>query len=149
MFLGSDFVITFILMLAKKIAVAGTVGAIVGVCWVLYLILFSAVRPNRTKRNYKTAAIIGTAATLVCDIVWSFKFFDNFTYLNPELKTFGWLLLLPAALLVLVMFQSYFNIGRFEHEQKQRMREAEKQRKKDSRRKKHEDMPPPPPAPEK
>ena len=58
-------------------------------------------------------------------------------------------LLLPAALLVLVMFQSYFNIGRFEHEQKQRMKEAEKQRKKDSRRKKHEDMPPPPPpAPE-
>ena len=52
--------LTFILMLAKKIAVAGTVGAIVGVCWVLYLILFSAVRPNRTKRNYKTALIIGT-----------------------------------------------------------------------------------------
>lgn len=141
--------LTFILMLAKKIAVAGTVGAIVGVCWVLYLILFSAVRPNRTKRNYKTALIIGGVATLVCDIVWFFKFFDNFTYLNPELKTFGWLLLLPAALLVLVMFQSYFNIGRFEHEQKQRMKEAEKQRKKDSRRKKHEDMPPPPPpAPE-
>ena len=138
--------LTFILMLAKKIAVAGT---IVGVCWVLYLILFSAVRPNRTKRNYKTALIIGGIATLVCDIVWFFKFFDNFTYLNPELKTFGWLLLLPAALLVLVMFQSYFNIGRFEHEQKQRMKEAEKQRKKDSRRKKHEDMPPPPPpAPE-
>ena len=105
----------------------------------LFTIAFDIVSP----------LIIGGIATLVCDILWFFKFFDNFTYLNPELKTFGWLLLLPAALLVLVMFQSYFNIGRFEHEQKQRMKEAEKQRKKDSRRKKHEDMPPPPPpAPE-
>lgn len=140
--------LTFILMLAKKIEVAGTVGAIVGVCWVLYLVLFSAVRPNRTRRNYKTALIIGALATLGCDIVWFFKFFDNFTYLNPDLKTFAWVLLLPAALLVLVMFQSYFNTGRFEHEQKQRMKEAEKQRKKDSRRSKHDDMPPPPPPEE-
>lgn len=139
--------LTFILMLAKKIEVAGTVGAIVGICWVLYLILFSAVRPNRTKRNYKTAVIIGVIATLACDIVWFFKFFDNFTYLNPDLKGFAWLLLLPAAMLVLVMFQSYFNIGRFEHEERRRMKEAEKQRKKDSRRKKHDDMPPPPPPP--
>ena len=47
------------------------------------------------------------------------------------------------------MFQSYFNVGRFEHEQRQHIKEAEKQRKKDSRRKKHDDMPPPPPpAPE-
>ena len=142
--------LTFILMLAKKIEAAGTVGAIVGVCWVLYLVLFSVVRPNRTRKNYKTALIIGAVATLGCDIVWFFKFFDNFTYLSPDLKGFAWLLVLPAALLVLVMFQSYFNTGRFEHEQKQRMKEAEKQRKKDSRRRKHDDMPPPPPpAPEK
>ena len=146
-----DFLLTFILMLAKKIEIAGTVGAIVGICWVLYFILFSAVRPNRTKRGYKTAFIAGAVATLVCDIVWFFKFFDNFTYLNPDIKELAWLLALPAVMLVLEMFQSYFNIGRFEHEQRRRMKEAEKQRKKDSRRKKHDDMPPPPPptAPEK
>ena len=112
-------------------------------------VLFSAVRPNRGKRQYKTAFIAGAVATFICDIVWFFKYFDNFTYLEPDFKGFAWLLLLPAALLVLVMFQSYFNIGRFEHEQRQRIKETEKQRKKDSRRKKYDDMPPPPPpAPE-
>ena len=141
--------LTFILMLIKKIEVAGAVGAVVGSCWVLYLVLFSAVRPNRGKRQYKTAFIAGAVATFICDIVWFFKYFDNFTYLEPDFKGFAWLLLLPAALLLLVMFQSYFNIGRFEHEQRQHIKEAEKQRKKDSRRKKYDDMPPPPPpAPE-
>lgn len=140
--------LTFILMLIKKVDIFGAVGAILALCWVLYLILFSAVRPNRGKRQYKAAFITGAITTLVCDIVWFFKFFDNFTYLEPGIKELAWLLALPAAMLVLVMFQSYFNIGRFEHEQKQRMKEAEKQRKKDSRRKKHEpeDMPPPPPT---
>lgn len=135
--------LTFIIMLAQKISAAPYVGALVGICWVLYFILFSVIRPNRGKRQYKNAAITGVIATVICDIIWFFKFFDNFTYLNPGIAGFGWLLLLPAALLVLVMFQSYFNISFFEHERKKQEKEIEKQRKKDSRRKRH-DTPPKP-----
>ena len=69
--------LTFILMLIKKVEIFGAVGAILALCWVLYLILFSAVRPNRGERLYKTASITGAMGTLACDIVWFFKFFDN------------------------------------------------------------------------
>ncbi len=137
--------LTWITMLVQKIESANYIVALIGACWVLYLLLFLVIRPNRRKGPFKVALVLGLIATAVCDAVWFFQFFDNFVYTNPGLKGLFWLALMPGLLLLLVMVQSYFNTGSFEHERKQQLKEEEKLRKKESRRAKFEEHPPKPP----
>lgn len=130
--------ITWILLLLNKIEIAATVLAVLGIAWAIYLLLFLVIRANRSKRTIKNAFIAGAAATFVCDVIWFFKFFDNFEYLNPGAAGFLWLLIIFAVMLILVMVQSYFNVNRYQHEEKIRSKEQEKSRKKESRKKKFE-----------
>jgi len=132
------FLITFIVMALRKIELANYFLITVAAVWALYLGLFFVVKANRGKKQIKTALIAGLASTLVCDIVWFFKFFDNLDYEDPGLLGMAWLFLLPAVMLFMVMLLSYINTSRYEHEQKKRLKEEEKLRKKESRRAKYE-----------
>ena len=135
--------ITWLIMFIQKIVGANYVAIIVAAVWALYLGLFLVITTNRGTRQLKTAVIVGLCATAICDVVWFFKFFDNFTYLDPGISGMLWFCLLPAAMLFIVMFLSYVNTSRFEHENKKRLKAEEKQRKKDSRRAKYENENPP------
>ena len=130
--------LTYLTMLFQKIEGANYIAALVACVWVLYAALFLVIRPNRGVRQIKWAAILGLGATFVCDVIWFFKYFDNFVYLNPGIGGMLWLCLLPGVMLLLVMVQSYFNTGRYEHERKKEAKEQEKLRKKESRRAKFE-----------
>ena len=131
--------LTYLTMLIQKIEGANVVAVMVLAVWVLYLALFLVIKPNRGKRQIRTAAILGLCVTLFCDAVWFFQYFDNFEYRNPGLKGLLWLCLLPGLMLLLVMGQSYFNTGRYEHEHRKEAKELEKLRKKESRRAKFEE----------
>lgn len=130
--------LTWLIMFIQKISAANYAAIVVIASWAVYLGLFFVIKPNRGKQQFKTAVIVGLCASAVCDVIWFFKFFDNFEYLNPGIGGIMWLCLLPAALLFVVMFLSYVNTGRYEHERKKRLKEEEKQRKKESRRAKYE-----------
>lgn len=130
--------ITWILMLINKVETANTVLAVLGIAWAIYLLLFFIIRANRTKGRIKAALISGAVLTLICDIIWFFKFFDNLDYLNPGVGGWLWLCIIFIGMLLLVMIESYINVNRFQHEESLRLKEAEKLRKKDSRKKKFE-----------
>ena len=116
--------LTWLIMFIQKIVGANYVAIIVAAVWALYLGLFLVIKPNRGKQQFKTAVIVGLCATAICDVVWFFKFFDNFTYLDPGISGMLWFCLLPAAMLFIVMFLSYVNTSRFEHENKKRLKAA-------------------------
>ena len=130
--------LTWLTMLIQKIEGSNFVLVIVAAMWLLYLGFFFAVKANRGKQKFKTAIISGAVATLICDIIWFFKFFDNFEYRNPGLKGIMWFCLLPVFLFFLVMILSYINASRYEFEKKKREIEAAKAKKKEKRRKKFE-----------
>lgn len=130
--------LTFITMLIQKVEGANIVAVIILAMWILYLGLFAAVKANRSKKKFKTALIAGAVITLICDIVWFFKFFDNFQYRNPGAAGVAWFFLLPVLLFIAVMFLSYVNASRYEFDKKKREKEEAKQKKKEKRRKKYE-----------
>ena len=130
--------LTWLTMLIQKIEGSNFVLVIVAAMWLLYLGFFFAVKANRGKQKFKTAIISGAVATLICDIIWFFKFFDNFEYRNPGLKGIMWFCLLPVFLFFLVMILSYINASRYEFDKKKREKEAAKAKKKEKRRKKLE-----------
>ncbi|MBR2042685.1 MAG: hypothetical protein IJ945_10000 [Oscillospiraceae bacterium] len=131
--------ITWLTMFLQKIEGANLIIAVIAALWLLYLIFFYVVKANRTKKAFKTALITGAVITEICDIVWFFKFFDNFDYLNPGLGGILWLCLLPVLLFIAVMYLSYVNASRYEFDKKKREKEAAKQKKKERRRKKFEE----------
>ena len=130
--------LTWLTMLLQKIEGSNLVIAIVAAMWLLYLGFFLIVKANRGKEKIKTALISGAVATLICDVVWWFNFFDNFEYINPGLKGMMWFCLLPVLLFLLVMILSYINASRYEFDKKKREKEAAKAKKKEKRRKKFE-----------
>ena len=130
--------LTWLTMFFQKIEGSNLILIIVGAMWLLYLGFFFAVKANRGKQKFKTAIISGAVATLICDIIWFFKFFDNFEYRNPGLKGIMWFCLLPVFLFFLVMILSYINASRYEFDKKKREKEAAKAKKKEKRRKKFE-----------
>ena len=130
--------LTWLTMLFQKIEGSNLVIAIVAAMWLLYLGFFLIVKANRGKEKIKTALISGAVATLICDVVWWFNFFDNFEYINPGLKGMMWFCLLPVLLFLLVMILSYINASRYEFDKKKREKEAAKAKKKEKRRKKYE-----------
>lgn len=131
--------ITWLTMFLQKIEGTNLIIAVIAALWLLYLIFFYVVKANRTKKAFKTALITGAVITEICDIVWFFKFFDNFDYLNPGLSGILWLCLLPVLLFIAVMYLSYVNASRYEFDKKKREKEAAKQKKKERRRKKFEE----------
>ena len=130
--------LTWLTMLIQKIEGSNLVLIILGAMWLLYLGFFFVVKANRGKQKLKTALIAGAIATLICDIVWFFKFFDNFQYVNPGLGGVMWFCLLPVLLFFLVMILSYINASRYEFDKKKREKEAAKAKKKEKSRKKFE-----------
>ena len=130
--------LTWLTMLIQKIEGSNFVLVIVAAMWLLYLGFFFAVKANRGKQKFKTAIISGAVATLICDIIWFFKFFDNFEYRNPGLKGIMWFCLLPVFLFFLVMILSYINASRYEFDKKKRQKQEAKEKKKEKRRKKFE-----------
>ena len=130
--------LTWLTMFFQKIEGSNLVLIIVSVMWLLYLGFFFVVKANRGKEKFKTAIISGAVATLICDIIWFFKFFDNFEYINPGLKGIMWFCLLPVFLFFLVMILSYINASLYEFDKKKREKEAAKAKKKEKRRKKFE-----------
>ena len=130
--------LTWLTMLIQKIEGSNIVIAILCAMWVLYLGFFLVVKANRTKKAIKTALITGAVLTEICDVVWFFKFFDNFQYINPGLGGVMWFCLLPVLLFFLVMILSYINASRYEFDKKKREKEEAKQKKKEKRRKKFE-----------
>ena len=79
--------LTWLIMFIQKIIGANYVAIIVAAAWVVYLGLFFVIEPNRGKQQFKTAVIVGLCATAVCDVIWFFKFFDNFVRGFPSAKT--------------------------------------------------------------
>ncbi|MBR3963289.1 MAG: hypothetical protein IKK14_07175 [Oscillospiraceae bacterium] len=132
--------ITWLTMLIQKIEGSNLLLIIIGAMWILYLGFFFVVKANRGKQKLKTALIAGAIATLICDIVWFFKFFDNFQYVNPGLGGMMWFMLLPVLLFFLVMILSYINASRYEFDKKKREKEAAKAKKKEKHRKKFENQ---------
>ena len=130
--------LTWLTMLLQNVQGSNLVIAIVAAMWLLYLGFFLIVKANRGKEKIKTALISGAVATLICDVVWWFNFFDNFEYINPGLKGMMWFCLLPVLLFLLVMILSYINASRYEFDKKKREKEAAKAKKKEKRRKKFE-----------
>ncbi len=130
--------LTWLTMLIQKIEGSNLVLIIVAAMWLLYLGFFFVVKANRGKQKLKTALIAGAVATLICDIIWWFKFFDNFQYINQGIQSIMWFCLLPVLLFFLVMILSYINASRYEFDKKKREKEAAKQKKKEKRRKKFE-----------
>ena len=125
-------------MFIQKIEGSNLILFIVGAMWILYLTFFLIVKANRGKKKIKTALITGAVLTFICDIVWWFKFFDNFEYTNPGLKGLMWFCLLPALLFIAVMYLSYVNASRYEFDKKKREKEEAKAKKKEKHRKKFE-----------
>lgn len=130
--------LTWITMLVQKVESSNLALVIIGAMWLLYLGLFLGVKANRSKQKFKTALIAGAIITLICDIVWFFKFFDNFHYINPGAGGVAWFFLLPVLLFIAVMVLSYINASRYEFDKKKREKEEAKQKKKEKRRKKFE-----------
>ncbi|MBQ4643880.1 MAG: hypothetical protein IJB66_06645 [Oscillospiraceae bacterium] len=130
--------LTWLTMLIQKIEGSNIVIAILCAMWVLYLGFFLVVKANRTKKAIKTALITGAVLTEICDVVWFFKFFDNFQYINPGLSGVMWFCLLPVLMFLGVMILSYLNASRYEFDKKKREKEAAKAKKKEKRRKKFE-----------
>ena len=116
--------LTWLTMLIQKIEGSNFVLVIVAAMWLLYLGFFFAVKANRGKQKFKTAIISGAVATLICDLIWWFKFFDNFEYTNPGIKGAMWFFILPVFLFFLVMILSYINASRYEFDKKKREKEA-------------------------
>lgn len=127
--------ITWLALFLQKIEGANLFLVVVIAMWVLYAVLFLAVKANRTKKAIKTAVISGIIATFICDIIWFLKFFDNLDYRNPGVGALLWIVALPIALFFLVMVLSYINASRYEFDKKKREKEAEKQRKEAKRKK--------------
>ncbi len=127
--------LTFISMLIAKVDGAFAPIFVMLISWVLYFTLFIINKPNRGKKQLKAAAIAGLAVTLIADIVWFFKFFDNFTYLNPGLGAIAWFLLLPVLMLLTVFALSYVNSGNYIYDEKKRKELAAKEKKKAKRQK--------------
>ena len=130
--------LTWLTMLLQKVQGSNIVIAVVAAMWLLYLGFFFLVKANRGKEKIKTALIAGAVATLICDVIWWFKFFDNFEFINPGLNGVMWFCLLPVLLFLLVMVLSYINASRYEFDKKKREKEAKKQKKKEKHRKKYE-----------
>ncbi|MBQ4546750.1 MAG: hypothetical protein IJA17_06280 [Oscillospiraceae bacterium] len=130
--------LTWLTMLIQKIEGSNIVIAILCAMWVLYLGFFLVVKANRTKKAMKTALITGAVLTEICDVVWFFKFFDNFQYINPGLGGVMWFCFLPVLMFLGVMILSYLNASRYEFDKKKREKEAAKAKKKEKRRKKFE-----------
>ncbi|MBQ2898862.1 MAG: hypothetical protein IJE28_03880 [Oscillospiraceae bacterium] len=123
--------LTWLTMLIQKIEGSNIVIAIFCAMWVLYLGFFLVVKANRTKKAIKTALITGAVLTEICDVVWFFKFFDNFQYINPGLSGVMWFCLLPVLMFLGVMILSYLNASRYEFDKKKREKEAAKAKKKE------------------
>ena len=132
--------LTWLTMFIQKIEGSNLVLIIIGAMWLLYLGFFFVVKANRGKQKIKTAIISGAVATLICDIIWWFKFFDNFQYTNPGIKGVAWFCLLLVLLFFLVMILSYINASRYEFDKKKREIEEAKQKKKEKHRKKFENQ---------
>ncbi len=130
--------LTWLTMLIQKVEGSNLVLIVLLAMWLLYLGFFFVVKANRGKQKIKTALIAGAVVTLICDIVWFFKFFDNFEYINPGLGGVMWFCLLPVLMFIVVMFLSYVNASRYEFDKKKREKEEAKQKKKERRRKKFE-----------
>ncbi|MBQ7938401.1 MAG: hypothetical protein IJ283_07935 [Oscillospiraceae bacterium] len=130
--------ITWLIMFLQKIEGANLFIAVIGAMWVLYAGFFLAIKANRGKNQLKAAAISGLVVTFISDMVWFFKFFDNFEYRNPGVGGVLWILLLPVLMFLCVMVLSYINASRYEFDKKKREKEASKQKKKEKRRKKYE-----------
>lgn len=139
--------LTLITMLVQKIESATMIGLMLLISWILYLILYFVLKPNRRKAQIKAAFICGGVATLVCDIILFFKFFDNFEYLNPGFSGIIYALILPGVMLLLVMIQSYINTSTYQREVRAKEKEQEKLRKKESHKKKFEPEPTEEPEP--
>ena len=107
--------ITWLAMFLQKIEGANLFLTVVIAMWVLYAVFFLAVKANRRKKQIKFAIIYGIIATLISDLVWFFKFFDNLDYKNPGLGGIAWIVLLPILMFLLVMVQSYLNVNQYEH----------------------------------
>lgn len=130
--------LTWLIMQIQKIEGANLVLIVCAAAWIIFLGLFIVIKANRGKSQFKTAFITGGVLTLICDIIWFFKFFDNFEYLNPGFGGVIWLFILPGAMLFAVMFLSYVNASRYEFDKEKREKEKAKQRKKEKRLKKAE-----------
>ncbi len=127
--------LTFIAMLIAKVTAPFASLFVVLLSWVLLFALFIISKPNRGKKQFKAAAIAGLIATVIADLVWFFKFFDNFQYINPGLGAVAWFLLLPVLMLLAVFGLSYVNSSRYIYDEKKR-KEAEAKEKKAAKRKK-------------
>lgn len=130
--------LTWLTMLIQKIEGSNFVLVILLAMWILYFGFFFVVKANRGKKKIKTALITGAVITEICDIVWFFKFFDNFEYINPGFGGILWFALLPVLMFIAVMYLSYVNASRYEFDKKKREKEEAKQKKKEKRRKKFE-----------
>lgn len=130
--------ITWFALFLQKVEGANIFPAVVLAIWLLYAIFFLVVKANRTKKAIKVAFISGAVATLICDIVWFTRFFDNLDYKNPGMGGILWLALLPVLMFILVMFLSYVNASRYEFDKKKREKEEEKRKKAEKRQKQRE-----------
>ncbi len=130
-------------MFVQKIPEAKLIGIMFLISWIIYLILFFTVKANRQSGKPKAGMIWGLLATAASDILLFFKFFDNFVYLNPGMQGLLYAFLLPAAMLILVMVETYINVSIYQHKQKKEAKEQEKLRKKESKLKKYESAPAP------
>ena len=130
--------LTWLTMFIQKIEGSNLILIILGAIWLLYLIFFFILKANRGKEKLKTALISGAVVTLICDVIWWFKFFDNFEYTNPGIKGAAWFFLFPLLMFFLVMVLSYINASRYEIEKKKQAKEEAKNIKKEKHRKKFE-----------
>lgn len=133
--------ITFITMLIQKVNSPAIVPVIILISWLIYTVLFLAVKVNRSKSHLKSFLITGAVMTLIADIIWFFKFFDNFEYLNPGIGGILWFAALPVLLILAVLYMSYVNASRYQYDEKKRKKEEAKQKKKERARKKYEKHP--------
>lgn len=117
--------LTYFSMLLQEVNGSAVPLIMVLICWALYIGLFLVIKPNRGLKKLKVAAIGGLIATVIADIVWFFKFFDNFEYKNPGISGAIWFVLLPVLMFLAVLILSYFNSSQYIYDEKKR-KEAEK-----------------------
>ncbi len=132
--------LTFIAMLLAKVTGFVAPLLVVLISWILLFALFIISKPNRGKKQFKAAATAGLVVTVIADLVWFFKFFDNFTYTNPGIEGTAWFLLLPVLMLLVVFGLSYINSSSYIYDEKKRKEIAAKEKKKEKKRKKQQQL---------
>lgn len=96
-------------MLIQKVVGSPFIAALIGIIWIFYLLLFSIIKSNRSFKKFKTAFVTGVIVTFICDIVWFFKFFENFEYVNQGLGGILYFCLLPLLLFTNLIILSFIN----------------------------------------